>query len=128
MAALGARASPWGGPSCCGPQAPGAWASVVVAHGLQSAGPTAVAPGLSCSTACGIFPDQGSNPCPSGLPTTATPGKSQNMGFCFCSHPHHQAITNLSVAFSLSFLDISYKWSQGLCDFFFFWSDFFHLA
>ena len=29
-----------------------AWASVVVAHGL------------SCSTACGIFPDQGSNPCP----------------------------------------------------------------
>ena len=30
----------------------GAWASVVVVHGL------------SCSTACGIFPDQGSNPCP----------------------------------------------------------------
>ena len=30
----------------------GAWASVVVAHGLR------------CSTACGIFPDQGSNPCP----------------------------------------------------------------
>ena len=33
--------------SCCG-----AWASVVVAHWL------------SCSVACGIFPDQGSNPCP----------------------------------------------------------------
>ena len=30
----------------------GAWASVVVAQGL------------SCSAACGIFPDQGSNPCP----------------------------------------------------------------
>ena len=28
------------------------WASVVVAHGF------------SCSVACGIFPDQGSNPCP----------------------------------------------------------------
>ena len=30
----------------------GTWASVVVAHGL------------SCSAACGIFPDQGLNPCP----------------------------------------------------------------
>ena len=30
----------------------GMWASVVVAHGL------------SCSAACGIFLDQGSNPCP----------------------------------------------------------------
>ena len=30
----------------------GAWASVVVAHGL------------SCLKACGIFLDQGSNPCP----------------------------------------------------------------
>ena len=35
----------------CGSQAPGA-GSVVVAHGL------------SCSAACGIFPDQGSNLCP----------------------------------------------------------------
>ena len=38
--------------------------SVVVAHGLQSAGSVVVAHGLSCSAACGIFPDQGSNPCP----------------------------------------------------------------
>ena len=30
----------------------GVWASVVVAHGL------------GCSAACGIFLDQGSNPCP----------------------------------------------------------------
>ena len=30
----------------------GTWASVVVVHGL------------SCSAACGIFLDQGSNPCP----------------------------------------------------------------
>ena len=38
--------------------------SVVVAHGLQSAGSVVVAHGLSSSMACGIFPDQGSNPCP----------------------------------------------------------------
>ena len=46
------QASHCGGFSCCGAWALGAWASVVVVHGL------------SCSTAWGIFPDQGSNPCP----------------------------------------------------------------
>ena len=38
--------------------------SVVVAHGLQSAGSVVVVHRLSCSPSCGIFPDQGSNPCP----------------------------------------------------------------
>ena len=47
----GARASDCGGLSCCGARGLGTQASVVVAHGL------------SCSAACGIFPDQGSNPC-----------------------------------------------------------------
>ena len=39
-------------------------ASVVVAHGLWSAGSVVVVHGLSCSAACGLFPDQSSNPCP----------------------------------------------------------------
>ena len=34
-------------------------ASLVAEHGLQSAGSVVVAHGLSCSAACGIFPDQG---------------------------------------------------------------------
>ena len=38
--------------------------SVVVARGLQSAGSVVVVHRLSCSTACGIFLDQRSNPCP----------------------------------------------------------------
>ena len=38
--------------------------SVVVACRLQSAGSVVVAHGLSCSTACGIFLDQGLNSCP----------------------------------------------------------------
>ena len=59
-----ARTSHCGGPSCCRVRAPGAWASVVVARRLQSAGSVVVAHGLRCSAACGIFPDQGSNPCP----------------------------------------------------------------
>ena len=37
--------------------------SVVVAPGLQGTGSTLVAHRLSCSTACGTFPDQGSNWC-----------------------------------------------------------------
>ena len=50
--------------SCWGAWALGTRASVIVAHGLQSAGSVVVAHGLSCSLACGIFPDQGSNLCP----------------------------------------------------------------
>ena len=42
----------FGGFSCCGTRALWLPVSVVVAHGL------------SCSAACGIFPDRGSNPCP----------------------------------------------------------------
>ena len=48
----GVWASHCGGFSCFGARSLGALASVVVAHGL------------SCSVACGIFPDQGSNPRP----------------------------------------------------------------
>ena len=48
----GGRASHWGGFSCCGAQALGCAGSVAVAHGL------------SYSVACGIYPDQGLNPCP----------------------------------------------------------------
>ena len=37
----------------------------IVVHGLLIAVASLVAEhGLSCSTACGIFPDQGLNPCP----------------------------------------------------------------
>ena len=53
-----------GGLPCCGAQAPGAQASVVVARGLQSVGSVVVAHGLTCSTACGILPDQSSTHVP----------------------------------------------------------------
>ena len=52
FSSCGEQASHCGGFSCCGAWALGMWASVVVARGL------------SCSAACGIFPDQGSNRCP----------------------------------------------------------------
>ena len=39
-------------------------ASLVAEHRLQTRRLSSVAHGLSCSAACGILPDQGSNPCP----------------------------------------------------------------
>ena len=50
--------------SCHGARAPGAWASIVVDHRFWNAGSVVVVHGPSCSIACEILPDQGSNPCP----------------------------------------------------------------
>ena len=53
----GSWASHCGGLPCYGVQAPGSRASVAV-------GSLVVSQGLNCSATCGIFPDQGLNPCP----------------------------------------------------------------
>ena len=58
-----AWASHYGGLSCCRAWALGTWASAVVPRKFQSSGSVAAAHGPSCSRACGIFPDQGLNPC-----------------------------------------------------------------
>ena len=50
-----------GGFSCWEARSPDVWASVVAAHRPSSTGSAVVAHGLSCSIACGIFLDQGSN-------------------------------------------------------------------
>ena len=39
------------------------WPLLLQSTGSRSAGSVVVAHGPSCSAACGIFPDQGSNPC-----------------------------------------------------------------
>ena len=40
------------------------WSLLLQSTGSRSTGSVVVAHGPSCSAACGIFPDQGSNPCP----------------------------------------------------------------
>ena len=40
------------------------WLPLLQSMGLESTGSVVTARGLSCSSACGIFLDQGSNPCP----------------------------------------------------------------
>ena len=56
-------ASHCSGPSCCGAQALVLLGSIVAAYDLCSTGSIVVAHRRSCSTAWGIFPDQGLNPC-----------------------------------------------------------------
>ena len=60
--------------SCCRAQAPGQACSVIAAHGLWSLGSVVVAHRLGCFAACGIFPDQGLNPCPLHWPADSYPG------------------------------------------------------
>ena len=61
-------------------------ASLVAEHGLRRAGSVVVAHGPSCSAACGIFPDQGSNPCPLHWQVDSQPLRHQGspLGVEFC--------------------------------------------
>ena len=88
MAVLGlhccVRASHCGGFSCCGVRALGV-SSVVVAHGLSS------------SAACGIFLDQGSNPCPLHWQVDSQPQ-------CHQGGPKPKTILNNATCFEHLFL------------------------
>ena len=58
--------------------------------GSRRAGSVVVAHGLSCSAACGIFPDQGSNPCPLHWQAGSQPlrhqGSPYKSYFYWCVH------------------------------------------
>ena len=63
LSSSGAWASHCCSVSCFRARAPGHIGSAVVPPKLQSTGSVVVVDGLSCATACGLFPDQGLNPC-----------------------------------------------------------------
>ena len=63
LSSCGIQASHFGGFSCCGARALEPADSVAVACRLKSTGSVLMMHRLCCSAACGIFPDQGSNPC-----------------------------------------------------------------
>ena len=66
------------------------WPLLLRSTGSRRAGSVVVAHGPSCSAACGIFPDQGSNPCPlhsalaGRFSTTAPPGKPWTLSVFAC--------------------------------------------
>ena len=90
------------------------WASGAEAHGLQSAGLVVVGHRLSCSTAWGIFPDQGSNPCPLHWQADSLP----------LSHPAYmqlihfivqQTLTQHCIEITLQFLKNFLKRRRSIC-------------
>ena len=62
--------------------------------GSRPTGSVIVAHGLSCSAACGILPDQGSNPCPPHWQADPQP-------LCHQGSPHNWAFFNDSILSSL---------------------------
>ena len=91
LSSCGAWASYGCGFSCCRARLQGMWASAVAAHGLSSGGSWTLEHRLNiCGTrlilllACGLFLDQGSNPCLlhwQADSTTEPPGKPCTMSF-----------------------------------------------
>ena len=70
--------------------------------GSRCAGSVIVAHGPSCSAACGIFPDQGSNPCPLPWQTDSQP-------------LHHQGSPGPISLFLLSFPFLKEVGQKGSC-------------
>ena len=58
------------------------WPLLLRSTGSRRAGSVVVAHGLSCSAACGIFPDQGSNPCPLHWQADSQPLRHQGSPEC----------------------------------------------
>ena len=79
---------------CAGLSPP--WPLLLRSTGSRRAGSVVVAHGPSCSTACGIFPDQGSNPCSLNWQADSQPLRHQGspipffmciylyVGICLC--------------------------------------------
>ena len=79
--------------------------------GSRRAGSVVVAHGPSCFAACGIFPDQGSNPCPLHWQADSQPLHHQGSpcsGFFFCPPPSCLTVSNIKLQFVLSSLTISF--------------------
>ena len=62
------------------------WPLLLRSTGSRHAGSVIVAHGPSCSAACGIFPDQGSNPCPLHWQADSQPLHHQGSPHTFFIH------------------------------------------
>ena len=71
VGASGGHSSSW----CAGLSL--SWPLLLRSTGSRRAGSVVVAHGPSCTAACGIFPDQGSNPCPLYWQTNSQPLRHQ---------------------------------------------------
>ena len=63
--------------------------------GSRRTGSVIVAHGLSCSVACGIFPDQGSNPCPLHWQADSQPLRHQGSPIYYWIYTVWQALSKM---------------------------------
>ena len=66
------------------------WPLLLWSTGSRRTGSVVVAHGPSCSAACGIFPDQGSNPCPLHWQADSQPLRHQGSPISFILKPNMQ--------------------------------------
>ena len=78
VVASGGHSSSW----CAGLSL--SWPLLLRSTGSRRAGSVIVAHGPSCSAACGIFPDQGWNPCPLHWQADSQPLRHQGSPVCVC--------------------------------------------
>ena len=72
------------------------WPLLLRSTGSRRAGSVIVAHGPSCSAACGIFPDQGSNPCPLHWQAESQPLRHQGSPIFHFLRNLHTVLHNLS--------------------------------
>ena len=101
VAASGGHSSSW----CAGLSL--SWPLLLRSTGSRCAGSVVVAHGPSCSAACGIFPDQGSNPCPLHWQADSQPLRHQgNPPYAFLTRFEEIKDSVLFSTFSSTFLSI----------------------
>ena len=90
--------------------------------GSRRAGSVVVAHGLSCSAACGIFPDQGSNPCPLHWQADSQPLRHQGSPpKCIFNNPAFSLSSIMIIVFLKLFLILAvlglccYTWAFSSC-------------
>ena len=69
--------------------------------GSRRAGSVVVSHGPSCSAACGIFPDQGSNPCPLHWQADSQPLRHQGSPMVILMHVFWCTYTHISIGYRL---------------------------
>ena len=78
--------------------------------GSRRAGSVVVAHGPSCSTACGIFPDQGSNPCPLHWQADSQPLRHQGS-------PQHSFLNSILQPFESTWRSMGAEFTRVLYTF-----------
>ena len=76
--------------------------------GSRRAGSVIVAHGPTCSAACEIFPDQGSNPCPLHWQADSQPLRPQGSPIAFLFKPLHIILQQYNSAFISSNTECSF--------------------